>query len=591
MLFFKRPKLSLKVSRFLKFSFLYKKQIFALFLLSLSSCLFFLVSPYLSKLFMDEAFISRNLKKFFNLSFLGVAIFIFSTVIKVVGDIIRNRITIKLKLNLTNKFIRKFYSLDMAFFQSKSVGENVYRLWRTEDIASFILDECPSLLVDIVKFPVILGVSLWLNIPMTIFLVALSPLFLFRSLYLQKRLKLVYEEMWKTSALLSQKVYESFSKALLIKAFRLEFYERHIYLRYLIKNIRCKLKHFRFGLIDSVTSSALSKAIYGAIALYGGWLIIKGNLTIGSYTAVILYLTQVGGLLESFTHRFEYFIERAVSFEKFFEIMESEPKIKDAPRALNLTSVKGEIKFSNVCFGYQEKEPIFKKINFTIPPSSWVGIVGPSGGGKTTLINLLLRLYEPQEGRILLDGLELEKIKLKSLGENIAIATQQPFLFDLSIKENISYGLRGISQEKIDEATKIAGVFAFINQLPKKYDTFIGEDACRLSQGLKQRISLARAILREPRILILDEATSSVDSLAEERIFLALRKKRQGLSTIIISHRLFSVREADRIYFLEKDGVIKEGKHCQLLEVSPSYRNFFHNQMEVENEAKIPLSS
>lgn len=592
MVFFKRFKLPfVNIPRLLEFSFFYRKQIVTLFLLSLFSSAFFLIGPYLSKLFMDEAFIGRNLKKFLNLSCFGVIIFIFSTAIRVFGDIVRNRIAIKLRLSLTSKFIRKFYSLDMSFFQSKSVGENIYRLSGIEGIAGFILEQCPSLLVDIVKLPIILGVSLWLNIHMTIFLIVLSPLFLLRSVYLQKKLRPIYEQMWETSALISKKVHEAFSRILLVKAFGLESYQRHVYIKYLIENIRLRLKSFRWGLVNSVTSSFLSKAIYGAIALYGGWLIIKGRLTIGSYTAVILYLTQLGGLLESFTHKFEYFMQQAVSFEKFFEIMELEPKIKDTPGAKSLTSIKGEIKFNNVYFGYQPDKPIFKGINFAIPPFSWVAIAGSSGCGKTTLANLILRLYDPQEGRIFLDGLDLKDIKLKSLRENIAIVTQQPLLFDLSIKENIGYGIRGISQERVEQAARIAAVSDFINQLPQGYDTLIGEDACCLSGGLKQRIALARAVSRNPDLLVLDEATSSVDSLTEEKIFKALRQKRQGLSTIIISHRLFSVREADRIYFLTKEGTIEEGKHSQLLKASQSYKDFFNNQMETKNEDKISLST
>jgi ATP-binding cassette subfamily B protein len=366
---------------------------------------------------------------------------------------------------------------------------------------------------------------------------------------------------------------------LIIKALGLEPFQRRAYLRSLIKNIRWRIKSFRWSVISSVSANFLSKAIYGIITLYGGWLIIKGKLTLGSYTAVMLYIAQLGGLLGSFGYKLEYFVRETVSLEKFFEVMDLEPRIKDSPGAQKLNSIKGEIHFKNVWFGYKEDEPILRGIEFKMPPASWIGIVGPSGCGKTTLINLILRLYEPWDGQILLAGLALKQLKLRSLRERISVATQQPLLFDISIKENIGHGLMGVREQEIFEAARVSCVHDFIMQLGRGYDTLAGEDACCLSQGLKQRIALARAIIRNPDLLILDEATSSIDSLTEEKIFKALRQRRQGLSTIIISHRLFSVKDADRIYFLRQDGKIEEGLHEQLLSDSPQYSDFFQNQL------------
>lgn len=560
-----------------KFVFFYRKRILVLFLLGLFSSGLALVTPYLSKLFIDQAFIDKNFAKFISLSIFGAGVFVSTILVKIAGDIVKNRTAIKLKLDLSGRFIRKFYSLDLSFFQSKSIGESVFRLSDIDNVANFILEQCPNFLADILKLPVILAVSFWINARLTVFLLILSPLFILHSVYLQKKLKAIYEEIWKYSASFSKKIYEAFSRILIIKVFGLESYHRHSYLRHLIKNIRWRTKSFRWSIINSLSSSFLTKAVYGAITLYGGWLIIEGRMTLGSYTAVMLYLTQLGSLLSSLGNNFAYFTQEAVSLSKFFEVMDAQPEIKNSPEAKVLQIVKGEIQFDNVRFGYNGK-PVINELNFKIPSGSWIGIVGPSGCGKTTLVNLILRLYDPDAGRICLDGLDLREIKLNSLREKIAIATQQPLLFDVSVRENISYGLKNIQEERIIEAAKIACVHDFIRQLPQGYDTFIGEDACRLSQGLKQRISIARAILKNPHLLILDEATSSVDSFTEERLFAALRQKRQGLSTIIISHRLFSIKDADRIYFLKADGKIEAGAHDQLLAESPAYRDFFHNQ-------------
>ncbi|MDP2924724.1 MAG: ABC transporter ATP-binding protein [Candidatus Omnitrophota bacterium] len=566
---------------FKKLPFYYTKQIIFLVLLKLVSSSFLLVSPFLSKLYMDDAFLARNLGKFLHISVWGAAIFILSTLFLVLEDIVKNKMMIKLKLNFVNRFIRKFYSFELDFFQSKSAGENTYRLADVDAQADFAVEQCPRLLADLFKLVIILVISLWVNLPMTIILLLLSPLFLINSVYIQRKLTPIYRELWECRAKLSKEIHDAFSRILIIKAFGLESYQRHAYLRSLIKNIRLGIKSFRWSIFNSLSSSFLSKAVYGIVTLFGGWLIIKGRLTIGSYTAAMLYLMQLGSLLESLSYRFEYVAKESVSLERFLEIMDSQPGIKDLPGASSLESIKGSIQFNNVTFGYQQKKLIFKELDLDIPPHTWMAIVGSSGCGKSTLINLILRLYEPSQGEVLLDGMDLRMIRLNDLRKNIAIATQQPLLFDVSIRENISGGLKNLTPEEIEEAARIAGLEDYIKELPQGLDTLTGEDACLLSHGLKQRVALARAIARKPCLLILDEAISSVDAFTEEKILAALRQKRRNLSTIVISHRLFVVKDADRIYFLKGKSIIEEGTHAQLLAKSQSYQDFFKNQNQV----------
>jgi ATP-binding cassette subfamily B multidrug efflux pump len=568
-------------SFFKKLPFYYTKQIIFLVLLKLVSSSFILVSPFLSKLYMDDAFLARNFSRFINISIWGAAIFVLSTLFLAWEDILKNKTMVKLKLDFANKFIRKFYSFELEFFQSKSVGENTYRLADIDGQTDFAVEQCPLLLVDLFKLVIILGISLWVNLPMTIFLLLLSPLFLINSVYIQRKLNPIYNELWKCRAKLSKEINDAFSRILIIKAFGLESYQRHAYLRSLIKNIRLGIKSFRWYLLNSLSSSFLSKVVYGIVTLFGGWLIIKGRLTIGSYTAAMLYLMQLGGLLESLRYRFEYVAKEAISLERFLEIMDSQPGIKDLPGASSLESFKGFIQFKNVTFRYQKNKLIFKELDLNIPPHAWVAIVGPSGCGKSTLINLILRLYEPGQGEVLLDGMDLRMIRLNDLRKNMAIATQQPLLFDVSIRENISVGLKNVTQEEIEEAAKIACVDDYIKELPRGYDTLTGEDACLLSQGLKQRIALARAIVRDPSLLILDESTSSVDAFTEEKILRSLRQKRLNVSTIVISHRLVAVHDADRLYFLKGDSAIEEGTHAELMAKSQSYHDFFKNQNPV----------
>ncbi|MDD5245900.1 MAG: ABC transporter ATP-binding protein [Candidatus Omnitrophica bacterium] len=556
----------------------YRKQIITLAFFSFLSAVFFLIGPYLSKLFIDQAFIGRDMQEFLRLSFWGIVVFVISTLFKLFADIVKNKISLKVSLNLSEKLIKKFYSLDLAFFQSRTVGENIYRLGNIEAITQFLLEQCPQILADSAKLVIILGVCLWLNWQMTIMLVFLSPLFLIHNIYIQNKLRKIYEELWQQSAELSREIYEAFSRISIIKALGLEGFKKRAYLSGLIKNLRLRVKSFRWGLASSLFSTFASKAVFGILSLYGGWLIIRGRMTIGSYSAVMIYLVQLGGLFESLGYSLRFLAEHTVYLDKFLEVMDTPATITEMAQAVELPALKGEIVFEGVSFGYEKQLPVLREIDFTIPSSSWIAIVGPSGSGKTTLVSLILRLYDPWSGRIVLDGRDLKSLKIKSLREKISIATQQPFLFNVPIRENIAYGKKDAGIKEVEEAARICCIDEFIGQQPGGYESVIGEDAFRLSQGLKQRLTLARAVLRNPELLILDEATASVDSLTEGKIFQRMREKRSGLTTLIVSHRLFSVKDADRIYFLRKDGKIESGDHRGLMESSPQYREFFSNQ-------------
>lgn len=557
----------------------FKKQIFVLLFFSLVSSSFLLVMPYLSKSFIDKAFIRKDWLKFIDLCAISAMVFIFSTLFMLISNIVKNKIALKLKLSLADKFIKRLYNLDLNFVQPLSAGEISYRLGDIESITGFIVEQCPKVLSDLVKIAVILTVAFLLNAQMTLFLLILSPLFIFQMFFIQARLGSLYEKIWQLNAKLCKEVHDSFSKILIIKALNLGMHKRHAYLKALIESMRWRIKIFRWEIGSSVMGSFFSKAVYGALTFYGGWLIIKGDLSLGTYTAVMIYLAQLGSLLEEAVHRTKYLSQETVSLQKFFEIIESRPRILEAQEAKSLKNINKGILLKDIHFGYDSARPLFKGLNLFIPASSWVAIVGPSGCGKTTLLNLMLRLHEPLRGNILFDELELKSIKLKSLRTNVSIAAQEPLLFNLSIKDNICCGPKRVSRQELDEACKTSCLYEFISGLPEGYDTQIGEDAFRLSQGLKQRVALARAILRDPQVLIVDEATSSVDSPTEEKIFKALRRMRKDKITIIVTHRLFSIKDADRLYFLNTKGRIEEGLHESLLMQNSEYRDLFQNQL------------
>ncbi|MCX8171622.1 MAG: ATP-binding cassette domain-containing protein, partial [Candidatus Bathyarchaeota archaeon] len=269
------------------------------------------------------------------------------------------------------------------------------------------------------------------------------------------------------------------------------------------------------------------------------------------------------------------------SSERILEIMHIEPEIKDAPDAVEF-QFKGSIVFKNVSFGYNPYIPVLNNVNLEIKPGEKIGIVGPSGSGKTTLTKLLLRFYDPTEGAIYIDGVDLRKIKLQCLRSQIGLVLQDPLLFYGSIAYNIAYGKQDASPEEIIAAAKAANVHEFAMNQPLAYDTNVGDRGWRLSGGERQRVSIARAIITEPKILILDEATSSVDTLAEKKIQEAMENLAKGRTTIIIAHRLSTLQNVDRIVVMDKGRIIEVGAHKELMEAGGLYSQLYKAQFAEE---------
>jgi ATP-binding cassette subfamily B protein len=281
--------------------------------------------------------------------------------------------------------------------------------------------------------------------------------------------------------------------------------------------------------------------------------------------------------------------------ERIFELLDAEPEIVDREDAVEMPPIKGEIIFENVTFGYDPGHPVLTNISFRIKPKETVALVGPTGAGKSTIIKLISRFYEPQSGTIKIDGIDIKRVKQKSLRRQMGIVLQEPFLFTGTIMDNIRYGKLDATDEEVMKAAKIVGAHEFIRRLPEGYQTKIGERGAGLSVGQKQLISFARALLRDPAILILDEATSSVDPYTDLLIRKAMRRLFRDRTSIVIAHRLSTVREADRIFVVDDGRIIEEGTHKELIKKGGLYRHLYEMQFKepealvpTESEAKIP---
>ena len=314
------------------------------------------------------------------------------------------------------------------------------------------------------------------------------------------------------------------------------------------------------------------------IIVAGGLFVISADMSLGTLVAFLFYVGIYLEPIERLSRTVEMVQRMGAGLRRFFEIMDEKPDIRDMPEAGKLQVPSGRIEFENVTFSYDRHRHVLRNLNLTIRPGSVVALVGPSGAGKTTFCHLIPRFYEPEGGRVLIDGADVSTVSLHSLREAISIVQQDVFLFTGTIRDNVAYGKPGATADRIEKAVRQAGAHSFILELPSGYDTHIGEKGIKLSGGQKQRISIARAFLKNPRILILDEATSSLDTHTEMIIQDALEKLIEGRTTLIIAHRLSTIRNADEIIVLTEAGIVQRGTHSELIGQPGLYAELYNAQ-------------
>ncbi len=339
---------------------------------------------------------------------------------------------------------------------------------------------------------------------------------------------------------------------------------------------------FSFGVN---TAAAVGTALVIGV---GAMHVLSGELTVGLLLVVLTYIGSVYTPLQAISGAVGSLQERLVDLRMACEMLESEPPIRDSPGAKAIASARGHLQFEDVCFSYDRRGAVLKDVSFEVHPGQFVGIVGPTGAGKTTLISLLPRFYEPDSGRIRLDGVELREIQLKSLRRQISLVTQEALLSSASIAENICYGRPEASPEEVVEAAKAAQIHSFVESLPKGYGSLAGELSARLSMGERQRLTLARAFLKNAPILVLDEPTSSLDARTERSLLEALRSLMRGRTTLMVAHRLSSVRHADLILVLADGKIAESGTHQELIQRDGLYRRLDEAHRSSREELLAP---
>lgn len=483
----------------------------------------------------------------------------------------------KIETDMRYDVFQHLQKLSDSYFNETKVGQIMARITSDLfDITEFS-HHCPEeYFIGLIKIIVSFAILVRLNTLLTVILFLSIPLMIVFASKYNRRMRKGFKEQKHHIGVLNADIEDSLLGVKVVKSFANEDVEIEKFQKGNKKFLDIKSETYSSMAGFNTITKAFDGIMYIIVVLFGGLFLVEGKMSSGDIVAFILYvqtlLTTVRRIVE-FTEQFQ---RGMTGIERFTEIMDQDIEIFDDEDAVDLENVKGKIEIKDVSFKYNNNnENVLNNISFTINPGQKVALVGPSGGGKTTLCNLIPRFYDVEDGEIFVEGIDVRKIKLQSLRSNIGMVQQDVYLFSGTVRENILYGKPDASEQEIIDASKAAGAYDFIMNLENGFDTYVGERGVMLSGGQKQRISIARVFLKNPPILILDEATSALDNKSEFIVQESLENLARGRSSLTIAHRLTTVQNADLILVLTEEGIIERGTHQQLMEQKGYYYNLY----------------
>ena len=474
-----------------------------------------------------------------------------------------------------------YQRLSFSYYDRNNTGVMMAKLISDLfDISELAHHGPENLMISTLKIVGAFTILMFINFKMTLILIAVTLVMAVFSYRKNRKMRAIFLDNRKKIAGVNAQVQDSLSGIRVVKSFANEEIEREKFADCNGRFLTSKVSSYKLMGVFHAGNGFFQGLLYISILVSGGYFVAQGTLAASELAIYALYVGIFLNPIEVLINFTEQFQKGYSGFRRFTEVVETQPEIEDSPDARPLGRITGEIELDDVSFSYTPENPVLEHVSLTIPAGKTIALVGPSGGGKTTLCSLIPRFYDVTGGAVKIDGNDVRDVTGKSLRSAIGIVQQEVYLFGGTLRENIAYGRPGATDEEIVEAAKRANIHDFIMSLPEGYDTSAGERGTRLSGGQKQRISIARVFLKNPAILILDEATSALDNDSERHIQAALEQLASGRTTVVIAHRLSTIRKADEIVVIANHGIAERGTHSELLERNGIYAKYYYMQFE-----------
>lgn len=573
------------IHNFLHYYKPYKSILYGVVIGSLVAALLDLVFPMLVRQILNEVLPHKNTDRLLHDTGILFILYLGNYGLLYLVNYYGHLMSAKIENDMRRDLFEHLQQMSFKYFDNAKTGQLLSRL--TSDIAEIgeLSFRGPNdIIVCCITMIGTIGILFWMNVYLGILIAVLLIAKTLHTVYVNKKMKAAFRENRIKSGEITARAEESLGGIRLVKAFAQEEYELARFMEKSLDFLETRRKSYKILAYFSGSVNFFTNITNLLILACGGLLIAKDKLSLSDFVAFLLYVNLFMKPLLRLTVFTEMYQRGMAGFQRFYEIMEMKPEIINQKDTVVCKKIRGEIEFDNLVFGYSDQKKVIKGFNLKIAPGQTVAFVGETGAGKTTIASLLLRFYDPLSGRILVDGIDIRQYKQQELRRNIGIVQQDVFLFSDSVTHNIAYAKPEAEQSEVENAARLAAADKFIEELPNKYATEIGERGVKLSGGQKQRLAIARVFLKNPPIVILDEATSSLDNYTEKLIQESLDKLAENRTTLIIAHRMSTIKNADKIIVLNNGEVAEIGTHSTLMSGGGLYYNLYNAQKQTDDK-------